>query len=112
MKSEGKKNDIIDNKNMLQLIPPEVIWSIGEILTFGAKKYESFNWCNVESERYLGALQRHLLQWLKGEEIDKDSGKHHLEHMLTNAVFLVAKEVHNYGNKDKTLKTFNIYKRK
>ena len=51
--TEGIKYD--DGKNRLELIPPEAIWGLGEVLTFGAKKYSKSSlgklWELVAAER-------------------------------------------------------------
>lgn len=79
--NKANKNDILDNKNMLQLLPPLAQERIAEVFTYGSKKYSSWNWANgIEYSRLYGALQRHLTAWYKGEEIDPETGKSHLAH--------------------------------
>lgn len=76
-------------KLRLELIPGECYQSLGKILTFGAEKYGDNCWQRVEPIRYVGALLRHLMQYLKDENsIDKESGFLHIEHVLCNAMFL------------------------
>ena len=70
------------------LIPPEIKLWLAEILTHGAKKYAPDNWKNVEVNRYIAAMERHMVAWQLGEEYDPDSGYHHLKHILTNAAFI------------------------
>lgn len=84
----GIKHD--EDKNRLDLIEPEFIEGVGEVLTFGAKKYAPNSWQNVEDgiNRYYGAAMRHLLAWRRGEKIDPDSGKSHLYHVACNMMFL------------------------
>ena len=36
-----------------------------------------------------GAMRRHMLKWLEGEEIDSESGIHHLKHAFVNMAFLI-----------------------
>ena len=85
----GRKND--QGKNRLDLIEPEFIEGIGEVLTFGATKYESNNWQNVEDaeDRYYAAALRHLMAWRRGEVVDEESGLSHLKHAATNLMFLL-----------------------
>ena len=84
----GRKND--QEKNRLDLIEPEFIESVGQVLTFGAKKYEPNNWQKVEDaeNRYYAAAMRHLMAWRKGEKIDPESGLNHLDHVACNIMFL------------------------
>lgn len=59
------------------------------VLTFGAKKYSKDNWKKcTEPERYINALERHLLEVKKGNFIDSESGCSHLAHLSCNAMFL------------------------
>lgn len=87
--STGRKDD--SDKNRLDLIEPEFIEGIGNVLTFGASKYEPNNWQNVEDpeNRYYAAAMRHLMAWRKGEKVDEESGLSHLEHAATNIMFLL-----------------------
>ena len=55
---EGRKDD--GGKNRLDLIPPEVILALGQVMT-----------------------------WRSGEVRDPESGMPHLWHVLTNAAFMV-----------------------
>jgi hypothetical protein len=77
-------------KNRLDLIPPEFITALGEVLTHGAKKYDDNNWMRVEGgiDRYYGALLRHVMAWRSGERIDKDSGLSHLQCAIANLCFI------------------------
>lgn len=87
-KPQGMKND--QEKNRLDLIEPEFIESVGQVLTFGAQKYEPNNWQKVEDaeNRYYAAAMRHLMAWRKGEKTDPESGLSHLDHVACNIMFL------------------------
>lgn len=84
----GVKHD--EGKNRLDLIEPEFIEGIGEVLTFGAKEYGENSWQNVENgvNRYYAAAMRHLLAYRKGEKKDPESGLSHLHHVACNIMFL------------------------
>jgi len=78
-----------EGKNRLELIPPACIEGIGEVMTFGAKKYAPYNWAKGMSFiEVLGSLKRHILAFEKGEELDKESGLPHLDHAACNLAFL------------------------
>lgn len=73
----------------MELIPTSAYKALGNVLTFGAKKYSPNSWQNVEVERYVGALLRHLCAYLEDPYgVDEESGLHHSEHLLTNAMFI------------------------
>lgn len=68
-------------KNMLSLIEPHFIQSLGEVLTFGAAKYAKNNWQLCEdTSRYKDALLRHIYAYLSGEIKDPESNLDHLAH--------------------------------
>lgn len=87
---DGLKYD--QDKPRLDLVPPEAIFAIGYIMTYGAEKYAPNSWRGVEAHRYIAALLRHLMAYQSGELHDPESGFSHLWHVLTNAAFLVALE--------------------
>lgn len=79
------------NKGKIQTreVDPDFILGIGEVLTKSREKYDAFNWqkdtpFSVPYE----SLMRHLMAFQKGEEIDSESGCHHLLHVATNVMFL------------------------
>lgn len=76
-------------KPMLSLIEPHFIMSLGDILTFGAKKYSIDNWklCDDPS-RYKDALLRHTYAYLGGEILDPESGIEHTACMAFNTMAL------------------------
>ena len=85
----GRKFD--SDKLRYDLIPPIVDEELAKILTYGVKKYEENNWQQLDNfnNRYYAALRRHVEAWRNGEDLDKESGEHHLSHALTNLAFLV-----------------------
>lgn len=85
----GRKDD--QDKIRLDLIEPEFIEGIGNVLTKGAQKYSENSWQNVENaeNRYYAAALRHLMAYRRGEEADPESGLSHLEHVACNIMFLL-----------------------
>ena len=78
-------------KTKLSLIEPAFIVGLGDVLTFGAKKYGVNNWKNATKEdvnRYKDALLRHILAYLDGEKRDKETNLSHLYHATCNLMFL------------------------
>ncbi|QBP32932.1 gp32 [Shigella phage Buco] len=74
---------------------PLALEAVGQVLTFGAQKYEAHSWQTVDNgrERYESALMRHLLAIGKGEDRDSESGLHHLAHAACNALFILELEL-------------------
>lgn len=90
------------DKPRMDLIPAEAMTAMGRVLAFGAKKYAARNWeRGMEWGRIAGALLRHLFAWLGGEDKDPESGFSHLDHVLTNAAFLVTYERRGVGCDDR-----------
>lgn len=85
---ESIKNDIKDNKPRWDLLPLEDLEEVVLLYNFGCKKYGENQWQNLPNgeNRYRGAMLRHLLQHLKGEEKDKESGCDHLAAVIWNAI--------------------------
>mgnify|MGYP001568131910 CR=1 FL=1 len=86
-KVKGKKFD--GDKPMVDLLDPEWLLEVSQVLTHGAKKYGLYNWQNrLERRRILAAALRHIIAYWKGEKIDKDSGLQHLAHASCCIMFL------------------------
>lgn len=78
------------DKIRLDLIPPIAYRALGEVLTFGARKYKPNNWRNCKDlRRYEAAMLRHILAYQEGEIHDEESHMPHLWHALTNLVFII-----------------------
>lgn len=86
--SEGMKFD--NSKTPLELLPPDALWSIADVLKFGAQKYDVWNWYKgIRYSRMFGACLRHLWQWWRGEALDPESGLPHLSHAGCCLLFLL-----------------------
>jgi hypothetical protein len=88
-KTGGRKFD--GGKLQYGLIPPHALKEMVRVLTFGAEKYEPDNWKKVpeSKRRYFDAMQRHIWAWKEGEQIDPESGIHHLAHAACCLFFLL-----------------------
>jgi len=90
-KNEGTKHDL--GKPRMDLLSSEALVKIAEILTFGAKKYDSHNWRKgLKWSRVYAALQRHLAAWNAGDNLDPETGKSHLAHAGCCLMFLLEYE--------------------
>ena len=89
MKQSGTKHDDTE-KIRVELIPPQFIKDVAEVLAMGAEKYGEHNWRGgLKWTRLYGSTMRHLLAWIGGEDLDKESGLPHLSHAVTNILFLM-----------------------
>ena len=85
--TKGLKFD--KDKCRLDLLPFEVIWDVGKVLTFGAKKYYDNNWKKgISWMRVLGASLRHIFSFIGGEDKDKETGLSHLSHAICCLMFV------------------------
>lgn len=77
--------------NLLLEGMPHALEQIGEVLTFGARKYEAHSWQNVEDAeaRYRAAQLRHAIAGAKGELVDSESELLHLAHEACDILFLL-----------------------
>jgi hypothetical protein len=73
----GTKKD--QGKPEVAIIPPIAILEEAKAFTYGKKKYGKWNFKKgLEVTRLISAAMRHILQFLGGEDIDKESEAHHL----------------------------------
>jgi hypothetical protein len=97
---EFVKND--SEKPAAHLLPPLALMEVAKVLAFGAKKYSPNGWRKIDNRsRYAGAIQRHLLQYQSGEDIDPESGLPHLAHLACSALFLLEAHVAGLGKDDR-----------
>lgn len=85
-------------KVQLELLPPDALVVIGQVFTHGAKKYRPRNWeYGIDWGRYIGALMRHLMLFMAGENYDPDSGLPILAHLSCDALFLLSSQLRGIG---------------
>jgi hypothetical protein len=63
---------------------------VARVLMGGTMKYKSWNWAKgMDWSVCFDCLIRHLFKWwFMREEIDEESGEHHLDHAMCNLLFL------------------------
>lgn len=87
------------------LIPVEFEEALSEVYGRGALKYADRNW--EKGYRWslsVGALRRHLAQWLKGESRDQETGCYHLAQVAWHACALFIFELYGLGTDDVRVK--------
>lgn len=89
-------------KRRFDLIPPDALAVLADVLTVGSEKYAERNWeAGMPYKDALGSLERHLQDWKAGEDNDKESGLSHLAHVMCNAMFLLTWQLRNLGEDDR-----------
>jgi len=82
---EGRK------KPSMACVPPSALLYLSRAMMEGEKKYGRMNWRehHISSSIYYDAAMRHLLSWFDGEDCDRDSGVHHLGHVMACCAILL-----------------------
>lgn len=83
----GQKFD--QEKPRTDLLDPSFLLSVADVLRFGAQKYDAHNWRGgISFSRLLGAILRHTLALMRGEDTDPESGLPHTAHLGCCVMFL------------------------
>ncbi|MBL4763465.1 MAG: hypothetical protein JKY93_12310 [Gammaproteobacteria bacterium] len=71
-------------------IPIPVMREVGAAMNEGADKYGAYNWreSEIDAETYFNSTRRHLDDWWDGEDIDPDSGIHHVSKAISSLMVL------------------------
>ena len=85
--AEGMKFD--NGKPDYSLLPFAAVDEVVKVLTYGAAKYDRFNWEKVEAVRYQAATMRHFSTHMQGEKLDPESGISHLAHAICSLLYLL-----------------------
>lgn len=92
LQQEDQKNEGLrynTGKLRYDLIPAFAQQQYARVLTKGAEKYAERNWEKGMSwSSVLASLKRHIAAFELGEDFDKESGLHHMAHVMCNAAFI------------------------
>jgi hypothetical protein len=98
--TQGVKHD--QGKARYDLLPPEALAGLAEILGYGAAKYAPHNWRKgMDWSRVFAAAQRHVWAYWTGEDTDPESGLPHIDHALCCLAFLSAYQKAGLGTDDR-----------
>lgn len=95
MRSEKYPDGVKFDKGKLRydLIVPESLQQLAEVMTGGAEKYDDNSWqalfATDGKERYIAALMRHVESFRLGTVQDPETGLHPLAHAAANCFFLI-----------------------
>jgi hypothetical protein len=89
-KDTNPKDAIGSSKPPLSTIPCPVLFEIGAGMLEGACKYRRHNYrvAGVRTSIYYDAAMRHLMRFWEGEDIDPDSGLHHISKAIASLIVL------------------------
>lgn len=89
-KDTNPKDAIGCRKPPLSAVPWPVIYELGAAMFEGASKYRRHNYrmARIRASIYFDATMRHLVQWWEGEDLDPDSGIHHITKAIASLVVL------------------------
>jgi hypothetical protein len=88
-------------KPMLAIMPIEALEAVGRVMTFGMKKYSADNWRKgFQYRRTLSAALRHIFSFLKGEDLDPETGESHLAHAACCVLFTLTFVIEKQTNLD------------
>lgn len=90
------------NKVGVDQIPAECLILLGEVFSYGEKKYARDNWKKgMPWHELYGSALRHLYAFWQGQHIDNESGLPHLAHAMWNIEALLYYTIHNLGEDDR-----------
>ena len=91
-----------EGKLEYSLLIDEFIDEMARVRMFGSKKYEPWDWMHgLEYSRYHDAIKRHRKAFNAGEDLDSESGLHHLAHLAISAMFLYSFQMTDIGIDDR-----------
>lgn len=78
-----------DNKTRWTLLDFDAVEGMVKVLEFGSKKYNDHNWKKgLKTTEIVDSMMRHMTAYLNGEQLDKESGLPHVDHIQCNAMYL------------------------
>jgi len=98
----GQAPKFDSNKVRVDLLPVDPMLQIADVFGYGALKYFANSYRSGETvawSRTYGSILRHLFMFWDGQDVDPESGKHHLAHAGTQLMILM-EHVANNPDKD------------
>lgn len=86
----------------MDLVPPGPLLELSKVYGFGATKYDDHNYIKgYDWSLSYGAMQRHLMAWSSGEDLDPESGRMHLAHAAWHCFCLMVFAQEGLGTDDR-----------
>jgi hypothetical protein len=89
-------------KTQYELLSEPAVEGLARVLTYGRIKYAADNWRKGMSwRRLIGAALRHLFAFMRGEDLDPESGLPHIDHAMCCLMFLSEYQKTKVGTDDR-----------
>jgi len=92
-------------KARMDQIPPLAMEAVSQVFGYGAKKYGEHNWARYSTSwkwgQMIGSMLRHIFAWMRRENLDPESGMHHLAHAGCNVMMLLELILTSQGKDDR-----------
>lgn len=94
-----------EGKLRWDLVPYHSFQEVVRVFTFGATKYDPWNWYKgLNFSNSFASGMRHRLAWWNGESNDKESGINHLAHSIWNDLANLTFELEGRNHLDDRIK--------
>ena len=102
-KDTNPKDAVGVKKVPFSVIPAEVIARLGIAMMEGARKYGRHNYriAGVRASVYYDAILRHATAWWEGQDLDPESGEHHLVKLMASITVLLDSIFNNNWTDDR-----------
>lgn len=89
-KESNPKQQFADAKVQFHVLPMQVVAELSVAMLEGATKYGSHNYrkTGARFSTYYNATMRHLVAYLEGEDVDRESGVNHITKAITSLMVL------------------------
>lgn len=92
-----------ESQARFDLIPPDALTELARVYGMGAEKYSANNYLRgYPWHLSIAALERHVQKFKAGEDIDPESGLHHLAHAAWQAFTLLVFAKRRLGTDDRS----------
>jgi len=91
IKDTNPKDSVGTRKTPISCLPIRVLWRVGLAMLEGALKYGRHNYraAGVRASVYFDAsVGRHLFSWWEGQDIDPESGMHHVDKAIAGLMVM------------------------
>lgn len=104
---DGKALRHNEDKLRYDLLPPEFIEALTDHFTENLKKYPERNWeRGMAWLKCFASMMRHAWSWARGEDFDKENGRHHMIAIAWNAMAIYVYSVRKIGDDDRVQAAF------